>query len=177
VIGWRALSSPASEPDAARLFGFGASRTSRSRSRSTSAARSTRSRAARRAAPRLEIGRAWAGGADDDPGCRLDAAVTVRPGGELVPAALARLRPGGTVAINAIHMSPIPVDAVRARLRRARRPQRQNATRTDALELLDLGRRDPDPREVAEYALEDANAGAARRRAGNVRGAAVLRVG
>ena len=38
----------------------------------------------------------------------LDRAVIFAPVGELVPVALEKIRPGGTVAINAIHMSDIP---------------------------------------------------------------------
>jgi propanol-preferring alcohol dehydrogenase len=66
----------------------------------------TRSESHRRHARRL--GAAWVGGIDDDPGKPLDRAVLFAPAGELVPAALTKLRPGGTLAINAIHMSPIP---------------------------------------------------------------------
>ncbi len=38
----------------------------------------------------------------------LDAGVTFAPVGWIIPLALAHLRPGGTLAINAVHLSPIP---------------------------------------------------------------------
>lgn len=55
-----------------------------------------------------EFGAAWAGGAEDEAPAPLDRAVTFAPVGHLVPTILAKLRPGGTLAINAIHMTPIP---------------------------------------------------------------------
>jgi propanol-preferring alcohol dehydrogenase len=54
------------------------------------------------------LGACWVGGADDEPPAYLDRAIIFAPVGEIVPKALEKLRPGGTLAINAIHMSPIP---------------------------------------------------------------------
>ncbi|NIV33792.1 MAG: alcohol dehydrogenase, partial [Anaerolineae bacterium] len=56
----------------------------------------------------LDLGAAWAGQAQDTPPAELDSAITFAPAGWLVPEALRALRKGGTLAINAIHMSPIP---------------------------------------------------------------------
>lgn len=55
-----------------------------------------------------ELGAAWVGDATDKPPQSLDRAVIFAPAGHLVPLALEKVRPGGTVAINAIHMSDIP---------------------------------------------------------------------
>jgi propanol-preferring alcohol dehydrogenase len=66
----------------------------------------TRSAAHRQHA--LDLGADWAGGAEETPPHPLDRAVLFAPSGALVPAALEKLRSGGTLAINAIHLSPIP---------------------------------------------------------------------
>jgi propanol-preferring alcohol dehydrogenase len=55
-----------------------------------------------------ELGAAWVGEADDQPPVLLDRAIIFAPAGWIVPAALSHLRPGGTLAVNAIHMSPLP---------------------------------------------------------------------
>jgi propanol-preferring alcohol dehydrogenase len=55
-----------------------------------------------------ELGAAWVGGAEDEIPHPLDRAVIFAPAGALVPPILQKLRPAGTLAINAIHLSPIP---------------------------------------------------------------------
>jgi len=55
-----------------------------------------------------EMGAVWVGGALDRPPQPLDRAVTFAPSGDVVVAALASLRKGGVVAINAIHLDRIP---------------------------------------------------------------------
>ncbi len=67
---------------------------------------STRGESHRRLAQ--ECGAAWVGNATARPPVALDAAVTFAPSGDVVVAALASLRKGGVVAINAIHLDRIP---------------------------------------------------------------------
>jgi propanol-preferring alcohol dehydrogenase len=55
-----------------------------------------------------ELGAVWVGGALDRPPEPLDRAVTFAPSGDVVLAALASLRKGGVVAINAIHLDRMP---------------------------------------------------------------------
>jgi alcohol dehydrogenase, propanol-preferring len=55
-----------------------------------------------------QLGAAWAGGSGESPLEPLDAAIIFAPVGTLVPAALAAVRPGGTVVCGGIHMSDIP---------------------------------------------------------------------
>jgi alcohol dehydrogenase, propanol-preferring len=55
-----------------------------------------------------ELGAVWVGGAVDRPPQPLDRAVTFAPSGDVVVAALASLRKGGVVAINAIHLDRVP---------------------------------------------------------------------
>ncbi len=121
------------------------------------------------------MGAVWAGDSFDDPGVALDAAVTFAPAGEIVPAALRRLGRGGTVAVNAIHMSPIPsFDYETLYGERAVRSV-MNYTRQDAEEFLSLAARLPVRAEVERFALADANEALLRVKRGEVRGAAVLR--
>ncbi|MGC2636887.1 MAG: zinc-dependent alcohol dehydrogenase family protein [Acidobacteriaceae bacterium] len=54
------------------------------------------------------LGATWVGDATERPPVRLDCAVTFAPSGDVVVAALASLRKGGIVAINAIHLDRIP---------------------------------------------------------------------
>jgi propanol-preferring alcohol dehydrogenase len=54
------------------------------------------------------LGAAWAGDSTGPAPVSLDAAIIFAPVGELVPLALAAVRPGGTVVCAGIHMSDIP---------------------------------------------------------------------
>lgn len=53
-------------------------------------------------------GATWVGAETEKPPVELDRAVTFAPSGDVVVAALASLRKGGVVAINAIHLDRIP---------------------------------------------------------------------
>jgi propanol-preferring alcohol dehydrogenase len=120
------------------------------------------------------MGAAWAGGAEDDPGARLDAAVTFAPAGALVPAALSRLSRGATLAINAIHMSPIPsFDYEKLAGERCVRSV-TNSTRRDGDEFLALAERIPIRAATELSRLEDANEALLSVKRASVRGAAVL---
>jgi propanol-preferring alcohol dehydrogenase len=125
----------------------------------------------------LELGAAWAGEAQDTPPAPLDSAITFAPAGRLVPHALRALRPGGTLAINAVHMSPIP--EMPYKLIYGERTVRSvaNATRRDALELLQLAAQIPVHTNVERYPLAQANAALQRLKRAEIRGAAVLTVG
>jgi len=122
------------------------------------------------------MGAAWAGDTFDDPGVLLDAAATFAPAGEVVVAALARLDRGGTVAVNAIHMSPIPpFPYERLYGERAVRSV-MNYTRRDAVEFLELAARIPVRAQTELYPLERAGDALLRIKRGEVRGAAVLEI-
>ena len=56
----------------------------------------------------LSVGATWAGDSTGPAPEPLDAAIIFAPAGELVPLALAAVRPGGTVVCAGIHMSDIP---------------------------------------------------------------------
>ncbi len=54
------------------------------------------------------LGATWAGGSNDLPPHKLDAAIIFAPAGELIPQALRAVGKGGTVVCGGIHMSDIP---------------------------------------------------------------------
>jgi propanol-preferring alcohol dehydrogenase len=110
IIGFRSLRVAGVEPgDRVGLFGFGASAhlaIAVLRSWKCEVYVSTRGASHRQFAESL--GAAWVGSETDKPPVELDRAVTFAPSGDVVIAALASLRKGGVVAINAIHLDRIP---------------------------------------------------------------------
>jgi propanol-preferring alcohol dehydrogenase len=121
-----------------------------------------------------DLGAVWAGEATDDPGVPLDAAVIFAPAGELVPQTLTRLNRGATLAVNAIHMSPIPSFSYDDLYWERRVVSVANHTRQDAREFLALAAEIPVRAEVERYRLEDVNEALLRIKRGEVHGAAVL---
>jgi len=121
-----------------------------------------------------ELGAVWTGLAQETPPFPLDASIIFAPAGWIVPLALGHLRPGGTLAINAIYMSPIP--ELRYELLYGERTLRSvtNFTRTDAEEFLRLAAEIPVHTEVEVFPLEDANEVLQRLKRREVRGSAVL---
>ncbi len=122
----------------------------------------------------LELGAAWVGGYDDAPPVPLDAAVTFAPVGGVVVAALRAVRPGATVAINAIHLDEIPAFDYDLLWRERALRSVANFTRRDAEEFLALAASIP-IRTIADvYPLAEANRALADLARGDVGGAAVL---
>ena len=85
------------------------------------------------------MGAAWVGSETERPPVKLDRAVTFAPSGDVVVAALASLRKGGVVAINAIHLDRIP-EFDYDRLLWGERQLRSvaNMTRADARDFLQI---------------------------------------
>jgi len=110
IIGFRSLRVAGVEPgDRVGLFGFGASAhlaIAVLRSWNCEVYVSTRGESHRRLA--AVLGATWVGSETEMPPVELDRAVTFAPSGDVVVAALASLRKGGIVAINAIHLDRIP---------------------------------------------------------------------
>lgn len=121
-----------------------------------------------------ELSAHWVGGSDEMPPELLDAALIFAPVGALVPAALAAVAKGGTVACAGIHMSDIP--AFPYRLLWGERVLRSvaNLTRADGEEFMQAVRRWPVRTTVTEFPLTQANEALAALRAGKLNGAAVL---
>lgn len=176
IIGYRSLRRAEIQPgEHIGLFGFGASaHLALQVARHWGCAVSVFTRGAAHRALAEALGAAWAGPADQAPPRPLDRAVIFAPAGELVPAALARLRPGGTLAINAIHMSAIPSFDYRRLYGERTVRSVANATRQDAAEFLALA--GPAGLRVAAeaYPLTEANRVLLALKRRELRGAAVL---
>ncbi len=110
----------------------------------------------------LELGAEWAGGADDRPPEALDRVVTFAPVGDLIPKMLDKLRAGGALAINAVHLSPIPELPYKLIYGERSLTSVANLTRQDGAEFLALAAEIPirpvvrsAPLEAANQVLED----------------------
>jgi propanol-preferring alcohol dehydrogenase len=110
VIGFRSLRvAGVQRGERVGLFGFGASAHLALpvlRAWGCHVSVSTRGATHRKLAESL--GADWVGSERDRPQVPLDRAITFAPSGDVVVAALASLRKGGVVAINAIHLDRIP---------------------------------------------------------------------
>lgn len=121
-----------------------------------------------------DLGADWAGSSDEPPPEPLDAAIIFASAGELVPAALRVLAPGGTVVCAGIHMTDIPsfpYDDLW--LERSIRSV-ANLTREDGHEFLELAPKVPVRTSVTLYDIDQAEDALADLRAGRFEGAAVV---
>jgi len=121
-----------------------------------------------------ELGAVWAGGSNERSPEPLDAALLFAPAGELIPAALASVRPGGRVVCAGIHMSDVPSFPYALLWGERSLASIANLTRADGEKFLALAARLGLRATVERFALEDANLALRRLRAGAVKGAAVL---
>ncbi|MBV9302105.1 MAG: zinc-dependent alcohol dehydrogenase family protein [Acidobacteriaceae bacterium] len=141
IIGFRSLRVAGVEPgERVGLFGFGASAhlaITVLRAWNCEIYVSTRGESHRQLAGSL--GATWVGAERDRPPIELDRAITFAPSGDVVVAALASLRKGGVVAINAIHLDRIP-EFDYDRLLWGERQLRSvaNMTRSDARDFLQI---------------------------------------
>lgn len=178
IIGYRALRLSEIQPgQRLGLYGFGASAhlaIQVARYWDCEVYVFTRSTAHRELA--RDLGAVWAGGAEETPGVGLHGSVSFAPAGWIVPHALGHLRPGGVLALNAIHMSPIP--EFDYQLLYGERVLRSvaNFTRRDAEEFLALAAEIPIQSEVQTFPLEMANKALQRVKASEIQGAAVLTI-
>ena len=185
IIGYRALrltglSDPPLSWKGARLgiYGFGAAghvAIQIARGRGAEVYVMTRDRE-RHQALAAELGAAWVGGAAEVPPVKLDAAIIFAPAGELIPAALAALDKGGTLALGGIHMSdapPIPYELLyRERVVRSV----ANNTRSDGREFLAEAARLGVKTHIQTFPLEEANEALIALKHDAIKGAGVLTV-
>jgi propanol-preferring alcohol dehydrogenase len=122
----------------------------------------------------LRLGAVWAGDSNHPSPEPLDAAIIFAPVGNLVPAALAAVKPGGAVVCGGIHMSDIPSFPYELLWHERVLRSVANLTRADAQEFLALAPQVPIHCETVPYALERANEALDDLRAGRLTGAAVL---
>jgi propanol-preferring alcohol dehydrogenase len=122
----------------------------------------------------LALGARWAGPPDAEPPEALDAAVSFAPVGAVVPLALRRLAPGGTLAINAVHLDRIPeLDYGWLYGERTLRSV-TNATREDGAAFLRLAAEVPLRARAEAVPLAEANEALQRLARSEVDGALVL---
>ena len=123
-----------------------------------------------------ELGATWVGHAAELPPATCDRAVVFAPAGELVPVALQAVRPGGTVSLAGIHMSPIPSFDYALLWRERSLRSVANMTRRDAEEFMALAAEADVRAEVETFPLERANDALEAIKRDDVRGAAVLQI-
>jgi propanol-preferring alcohol dehydrogenase len=122
----------------------------------------------------MELGAAWAGGSDEQPPEKLDAAIIFAPAGELVPLALKATDKGGQVICGGIHMSPIPGFGYNLLWEERMIRSVTNLTRHDGHDFFNLLRQIPVHTQTQFFKLADANEALNSLRNGSIKGAAVL---
>jgi propanol-preferring alcohol dehydrogenase len=121
-----------------------------------------------------ELGAAWSGETGESPGMALDRIVVFAPVGALIPVMLEKLRPGGTLALNAIHMSPIPEFPYHLLWGERTVRSVANATRQDGVEFLKLAAEISIRATTTVYPLERANEALLDMKHSRINGEAVL---
>jgi propanol-preferring alcohol dehydrogenase len=121
-----------------------------------------------------ELGAIWAGGSDELPPEKLDAAIIFASVGPLIPTALRALAKGGVVVCGGIHMNDIPSFPYADLWEERVITSVANLTRRDGDEFFEIAPRVPIRTHTETFALEQANAALDRFRAGELQGTAVL---
>jgi len=124
-----------------------------------------------------ELGAVWAGGSDEMPPKKLDAAIIFASMGPLVPVALRALAKGGIVVCGGIHMTEIPSFPYGDLWEERVITSVANLTRQDGEEFFEIAPRVPVHTYTSTFALEEANTALDRFRAGKLSATAVLRIG
>jgi alcohol dehydrogenase, propanol-preferring len=160
IIGFRSLRVAGVEPgDRVGLFGFGSSA-----SLAISILQSWKcevyvvTRGASHRERARSLGATWVGTEDDRPPVELDRAITFAPSGKVVVSALASLRKGGVVAINAIHLDQMPAFDYDKLLWGERQIRSvANMTRQDARDFLKIAHDLRIRPNVKVFSLDEAN--------------------
>jgi len=122
----------------------------------------------------LDLGAVWAGGIEADAPWPLDRAILFAPIGALVPWPWQSSAPGGTLAVNAIHMTSIPEMPYVVLYGERTLRSVANATRQDGMELIDLAVKIPLRTVTRVYPLQEANRALADLKHSRLKSAAVL---
>jgi len=176
LIGWRSLTM-AGDARKLGLYGFGAAahiiaQVARFQGRSVFAF--TRSGDAATQAFARTLGAEWAGGSDEMPPEKLDAAIIFAPIGDLIPMALRAVRKGGRVVCAGIHMSDVPGFPYALLWDERELLSVANLTRQDGLDFLRVAPAMGIATHTTAYPLQNANQALDDLRAGRFEGAAVL---
>jgi propanol-preferring alcohol dehydrogenase len=123
-----------------------------------------------------ELGAVWAGGSDQLPPKKLDAAIIFASVGPLVPAALRALAKGGAVVCGGIHMSDIPSFPYADLWEERVITSVANLTRRDGNEFFAIAPQVPVRTHTETFLLEEANIALNRFRAGRLSATAVLKI-
>jgi len=124
----------------------------------------------------LELGAKWAGSTLASPPEKLDAAIVFAPAGEIVPAALAALRKGGTLVLGGVHMSPIPSFSYDLLYQERAIRSVANNTREDGRDFLRIASEIPIRTHIQLFPLREANRALNALKNDAIPGAAVLQV-
>lgn len=177
IIGYRALRRSGIGPGGKLgLYGFGASaHIAIQIARHWGCRVYVATRGDRHAALARSLGATWVGRAEEAPPDKLDAAVLFAPVGNLVPAAMAALDKGGTLAVAGIHLTDIPPLNYRQSLFDERTLTSVTAnTRRDGDELFHLAREIPIRPQTEPFPLQRANEALARLKHDGIQGTGVL---
>lgn len=124
-----------------------------------------------------ELGAVWAGTSKDKPQAKMNSSIIFAPAGELVLDALRVLEKGGTVALAGITMTPIPeMDYVKYVYNERTLRSVANATRQDGEEFLRVAAEIPIRTTTQLFRFEEANRVLLLLKAGEINGAAVLKI-
>src|SRR5882762_7140611 len=121
-----------------------------------------------------QLGAVWAGGSDEMPPKKLDAAIIFASVGPLVPAALRGLAKGGAVVCGGIHMTDIPSFPYADLWEERVITSVANLTRRDGDDFFAIVPRVPVQTNTETFPLEDASIALDRFRGGQLRRTAVL---
>ncbi|MBX7142844.1 MAG: zinc-dependent alcohol dehydrogenase family protein [Oligoflexia bacterium] len=178
IIGYRALKRSAVRPrQRLAIFGFGSSAhitMQIAQAWGVEVFVATRDEKHRRFAKKM--GAAWVGATFETLPTLVHGAIVFAPAGEIVPAALRALRPGGTVALAGIHMSDVPVMRYEECLFHEKNLCSVEAnTRQDGRELFELAKVYDIKPEVVEFQFAEANQALRQLKSDGFIGTAVLK--
>jgi propanol-preferring alcohol dehydrogenase len=121
------------------------------------------------------MGAHWVGGPDESPPVEVDSAIIFAPAGEIVPAALAGVRKGGTVVTAGIYMTTVPPLSYETHLFHEKNLRSVEAnTREDGRGLLREAAGVPVEAAVTTFPLSEANEALIRLKHDRIDGSAVL---
>jgi len=123
-----------------------------------------------------ELGVVWAGGSDQMPPEKLDAAIVFASVGPLVPAALRAITRGGVVVCGGIHMTDIPSFPYAYLWEERVITSVANLTRHDGEEFFEIAPRVPVHTCTETFALEEANTALDQFQTGRLSATAVLTI-
>ena len=123
-----------------------------------------------------ELGAAWAGGSDEMPPEKLDAAIVFASVGPLVPAALRAVARGGVVVCGGIHMTDIPSFPYAYLWEERVITSVANLTRHDGEKFFEIAPRVPVRTRTETFLLEEANTALDQFRTGKLSATAALTI-